>query len=103
VARLRTEVIAHNVANVNTPGHQCLQVQFEDALARALDRGDAMRAAQLTPQVVEGGGGTLRADGNNVDIDLELGRLQKNSLLAELYTQLMSVRMAQYRSAIQGR
>ena len=55
------------------------------------------------PQVAPGSGGTVRADGNNVDIDMEIGRLQKNSMLFELYAQVLSVQLAQYRSAIQGR
>jgi flagellar basal-body rod protein FlgB len=102
-ACLRNEVIAQNVANVNTPGHECLTVQFEDALAQALASGDTAQAMHVTPVVVPGGGGTMRADGNNVDIDLELGRLQKNSLLFEFYAQVMSLEVGQYRSAIQGR
>src|SRR5438105_12261096 len=94
VASLRHEVIAHNVANVNTPGHQCLEVQFEDALARALSSGRTASPMQATPHVVPGTGGTMRADGNNVDIDMEIGRLQKNSLLFELYAQVLSVQVA---------
>lgn len=102
-ASLRNEVIAHNVANVNTPGHQCLTVQFEDAFAQAVASGDAKRAMQVTPEVVPGGGGTTRADGNNVDIDMEMNRLAKNSLLYEFCAQVMALQMSQQRSAIQGR
>ncbi len=98
---LRNEVIAHNIANVNTPGHQNLQVEFEEALTRALSSGGT-GPSSVTPRVVAGGGGTPRADGNNVDIDVEIGRMQKNSLLFELYAQIMAVQIAQYRSAIQG-
>lgn len=102
VAHLRQEVIAHNVANVNTPGHQCLEVRFEDALRQALTPGRGGHAGHVAPRVAPGVGGIERADGNNVDIDLEMGRLQKNSLLFELYSQVLSVQLAQYRSAIQG-
>jgi flagellar basal body rod protein FlgB len=55
------------------------------------------------PQVVLGAGGAERADGNNVDIDLEVGRLQKNSLYFRVYTQLLATQLAQFRSAIAGR
>jgi flagellar basal-body rod protein FlgB len=103
VACLRNEVIAHNVANVNTPGHQCLEVQFEDALAQALGASDSSQAAQVAPRVVTGGGGAMRADGNNVDIDLEMSRLHKNSLMFELYSQLLAMHISQHRSAVQGR
>jgi flagellar basal-body rod protein FlgB len=102
-ASLRNEVIAHNVANVNTPGHLCLTVQFEDAFAQALASGNGTRALQVTPQVVAGGGGVTRTDGNNVDIDLEMNKIAKNSLLYEFCAQVMAVQIAQQRSAIQGR
>jgi flagellar basal-body rod protein FlgB len=102
-ASVRSEVIANNVANVNTPGYQCLDVQFEAELARALGAGRAANMQQVTPKVVAGGGGAPRADGNNVDIDVEMGRLQKNNLMFELYAQLLSTHLAQHRSAIQGR
>jgi flagellar basal-body rod protein FlgB len=103
VASLRSEVIANNVANVNTPGYQCLDVQFECELTRALASGRPTTAQELAPTVVPGGGGTVRADGNDVDIDRQMGALQKNNLLFELYAQLLSVQIAQHRSAIQGR
>ena len=45
----------------------------------------------------------LHADGNNVDIDLEMGRLQKNTLLYRVYTQILAVQLGQMRSAIGGR
>lgn len=103
VASLRNKVIAQNVANVNTPGHQRLEVHFEEALARSLNAGDHHGATRLSAQVRPGAGGAERTDGNNVDIDQEMGRLQKNHILFQLYTQVLATQLAQYRSAIQGR
>jgi flagellar basal-body rod protein FlgB len=99
---LRHDVIAQNVANVNTPGYQTLEVSFEDTLEEAMAAGTEGTAAAPAPQVIVGTGGIERADGNNVDIDLEIARLQKNALFSKVYTQLLSGELAQFRSAIAG-
>jgi flagellar basal-body rod protein FlgB len=99
---LRHEVIAQNVANVNTPGYQTLEVSFEDALQEAMAAGTDGGASAPAPQVIQGKGGIERADGNNVDVDLEIARLQKNSLFYKVYTQLLAGELAQFRSAISG-
>jgi flagellar basal-body rod protein FlgB len=98
---LRLRVLAMNVANVNTPGYQRLDVDFEGSLQRQISQGG--QASTVRPRVVEGGGGVARADGNNVDIDREMGRLTKNALLHTLYAQLQSGNMARMRSALTGR
>jgi flagellar basal-body rod protein FlgB len=100
VSSLRGDVIAQNIANVNTPGYQAQEVRFEDELAKALGRGSISSA---DPKMLPTPGLSARNDGNNVDIDREMGDLTKNSLLFELYAQLMSTQISQYRSAITGR
>jgi flagellar basal-body rod protein FlgB len=103
-AVLRHQVIAQNVANVNTPGYHRLEVTFEDELGRLLQTGaDHGKPGQAHPQVVEATGGTMRADGNNVDIDNEMGDLDKNFMLFNVFSQIISSRIAQHRSAIAGR
>ncbi len=102
VATMRQNVIAQNVANVNTPGFTNLEVTFEDALKTALNSDSASQGADVTPEVVPGGGGVPRADGNNVDIDREMARLQKNNIYFQLYTQVMANDLAEFRAAIRG-
>jgi flagellar basal-body rod protein FlgB len=103
VATLRQDVIAQNVANVNTPGYSAQEVAFEDTLRNALTNGDASRFVAPKPEVINSVGGRTREDGNNVDVDLEMARLQKNALYFKLYTQILANDLAQYRSAITGR
>ena len=105
VAALRQDVIAQNVANVNTPNFQTLEVRFEDALQSAIAKSSSTAAAakSVRPEIVEGAGGTPREDGNNVDADVEMARLQKNALYAKVYSQLRANELAQFRSAITGR
>jgi flagellar basal-body rod protein FlgB len=101
-ASLRHQVVAQNMANVNTPGYHALDVSFEEAFKRSLAQGGETAAAGVSGKVVERKGGAERADGNNVDIDAELGRLQKNALLYNAYSQILASRIASMRSAISG-
>ena len=103
VAALRQDVTAQNVANVNTPGFRTLEVTFEDALKQQLTANAKPNLAEIHPEVVAGAGGMERFDGNNVDIDLEMARLQKNAIYFKVYTQILANELAQHRSAITGR
>jgi flagellar basal-body rod protein FlgB len=103
VATLRHKVIANNVANVNTPAYRQRAVAFEDAFNRAVDRGQLVAALRVAPRIVEGEGGAERADGNNVDVDQEVGALNKNSLLFRTYAQILASYLATQRTAITGR
>ena len=104
VSSMRHKVIAQNIANVNTPGHRRLEVSFEEELARRLTAdGDSRALRGLEPVIREVAGEPGRVDGNNVDIDAELGRLSKNTLLFNTYAQILSNRFRMMRSAITGR
>ena len=104
VATMRHRVIAQNVANVNTPGYRRMDVSFEDALARQLTSvGGQIDLSGIKPEIVQAPGGFDRLDGNNVDIDSEMGRLQKNTLLFGVYSQVLAAKMAAMRAAITGR
>ena len=102
-AQARHTVLAGNIANVNTPQYQRLDVSFEDAFSKQLAKGEENSALAIAPRVIEAGGGAERVDGNNVDVDEELGRLTKNTLLMSAVTQILASRIAAHRSAIAGR
>jgi flagellar basal-body rod protein FlgB len=97
---LRHRVISQNIANVNTPGYRRLAVEFEDDLAKAL-RASAT-PGHVRPHVVVSDG-PERADGNTVDIDNEMGALEKNSMLYQAALQIITHRVASQRAAIAGR
>ena len=101
-ASLRHQVVAQNMANVNTPGYHALDVSFEDAFAQRLAEGGETAATGVAGKVVERKGGAEGADGNNVDIDDELSRLQKNALVYNAYAQILATKIAEMRSAISG-
>lgn len=100
-AHLRHEVISNNLANVNTPGFHRQDVEFEDQLAEMIRTGDP-GALSLDARVFEEEGLPERADGNNVDVDREIGQLSKNALLYQTWTQILASKVATMRSAIGG-
>ena len=96
-ASMRQEVIAHNVANVNTPNYRKTNLEFEDMLAREIygDEPDGTLPMVRThdkhlpfkpsdfhaePTMVEDHTTIMRVDDNNVDIDIEMATLAKNQL-----------------------
>ncbi|MDI9508261.1 MAG: flagellar basal body rod protein FlgB [Bacillota bacterium] len=84
----RNEVIANNIANVDTPGYKRKDVQFESYLKGALT-GDGsldkrvanVRMDNLNAQVyTDHANLSYRMDGNNVDIDTESANLAENQI-----------------------
>jgi flagellar basal-body rod protein FlgB len=99
VSEMRHRVVSQNLANVNTPGYQRLKVDFEDALSKEILDGN-ITDVQIEPEIVEDKKLPARADGNNVDIDLEIGELQRNAMMYQTYSQLLASQFATMRLAI---
>lgn len=110
----RQRAIANNVANVDTPGFKGSDVVFEEQLQRALGRRQPIALATTDQGHVRersggepafaphelGSGGTIRNDGNNVDIDLEMVKLADTSIKFNATTRLVSARFALLQSII---
>ena len=90
---LRQRVIADNIANVNTPGFKKSSVAFESVLKKNLGTGriplnssdsrhfgDANSLDSINPSVVKENTTSMRADGNNVDVEQEMVRLAVNTV-----------------------
>jgi flagellar basal-body rod protein FlgB len=104
-AQLRQRVISQNLANVNTPGYQRLDVEFEEALAKEVkEQQESGRTgmSEVTAKIVVDESASVRADGNNVDVDRELGQLNKNAMLFQMYSQLLQSQFASMRRAIEA-
>ncbi len=102
VASLRHRAIAQNIANVNTPGYTRVDVSFDRALERALARGEPAALTKATGRVVEDASGPERADGNNVDINTEMGQLDRNTLIYRTFAQVLAFRLATLRAVVTG-
>jgi flagellar basal-body rod protein FlgB len=103
VANLRHKVLAQNVANVNTSGYRRLDVQFDEALANQLAKHGPRTRENVSPEIIEDNTSPARLDGNNVTIDSEMMRINKNTLLNNTYLQILATKMAMMRRATEGR
>lgn len=95
-ASLRHQVVSDNIANVNTPGFKRSEVVFEQLLAEKLQAPDESKLqvvrthakhlpmplpdTPVTPVIERIDTTTMRADGNNVDIDAEMAAMAKNTI-----------------------
>jgi flagellar basal-body rod protein FlgB len=102
-ASLRHQVVSHNLANLNTPGYRRLEVDFETQLTQLIGKaGSSGEVPDVSPVVKETEGASARLDGNTVDLDREVGELQRNSMLFQTYTQLLQARIGLMRRAMEG-
>ncbi|WP_175517357.1 flagellar basal body rod protein FlgB [Planctomicrobium piriforme] len=100
-SELRQRVISHNLANVNTPGFKRLDVIFEETLAEQVRKGDLTTPAPAAQVRVEQGL-PARADGNTVDVDREVSQLNRNAMLFQTYSQLLTAQFDLMRRATRG-
>jgi len=94
-AMLRARVMANNIANVNTPGFQRVEVKFEEELRQALDRTrlqgtrtsekhmkiGRLNLSDVRPQAYKPYDPTLPSGVNNVDIDTEMAKLAETQIV----------------------
>jgi flagellar basal-body rod protein FlgB len=100
----RQTVLANNLANVNTPGFKRSDVSFQGALADALQSsGGDPSVVDATPfQTTTDSSTSMRADGNNVDVDSESANLAKNQLLFDSVMAIDTKRLHTMDTAITG-
>jgi flagellar basal-body rod protein FlgB len=115
-AWLRNEVLAHNIANVDTPIYNRKDVDFESYLRGALDSGlddvivhrrhqfrigSAQDVSSVKAKVTEDYNTlAMRIDGNNVDIDEEMAQMAQNTIKYNVVTQNINGKFAKLRHAI---
>ncbi len=116
-ASLTHDAIASNVVNSQTPNYHRVDVSFKEALAEA--SGDPATSDELTlatdnvadfgqgttstfsPTVTTDENSTVRADGNNVDIDQEMAKMSMNADYGSTSAQFLKNQYAMYRQVIQ--
>jgi flagellar basal-body rod protein FlgB len=103
---LRHEAIASNIANVETPNYKRLDVSpsFESQLSQAVASRDAGQIAGLQPELaVDSQSISGRSDGNTVQLETEMLKLNQNMVEHSLETQLVSNQLMRMRLAITGK
>lgn len=99
----RHRIIANNIANVNTPGFKRNDLDFMAQLRASLsDSGDTESLKMLEGKVVSPDDTPIRRDGNNVDLNMELSNMAKNSIMYNMYAEMLKGRYNKLRDALQG-
>lgn len=111
----RHNVTAANIANAETPGYKAKVMDFEDALARAIDLEGWTKDTATDPEHFAIGPGAIsraRADiydnpdvnvsndGNTVDMEREMATLQENSILYKAALSLINKKLGAIRYAV---
>ena len=105
-SQVRHKLYAGNIANIETPGYKRMDIDpgFEENLLRAVygkefDRVDKMRIRTWRDFETK----SHRADGNNVQLNDELMRINENAMQYEFLTQYTSGNIKALNKAIRGR
>ncbi len=116
-ASVRQSALSDNIANINTPGYQRKDVSFDSVLQQASSGSSGMplglatdaegqitsasgSGADGSPQITTDGSGAMRLDGNNVDTDVEMGRMAKNEIYYQGLAQITAQQFSDLRTAI---
>jgi flagellar basal-body rod protein FlgB len=87
----RNQALSANIANAETPQYRAIDVSFGNELEKAFEAQsgslvqtspghiDTQSAQGDSSKLVPDLSGPTKPDGNNVDIDLQMGRLAQNS------------------------
>jgi len=93
----RQQLIASNIANVDTPGYHTRDINFQSAMQQATDEDNDV---QLMPASSEVEGLPERPDGNNVNIDRESLLLGEAQLQYQMGVQLIKAEFHRLLTAI---
>jgi flagellar basal-body rod protein FlgB len=111
---LKHNLISSNIANAETPGYHAKKIDFEEALARALDidgvRGmstshgshfsvGAGSVEKARPDIYENPEGAINNDGNTVDLEREMSALAENTVMYKAALALINKKLAALRYA----
>ena len=97
----RHEMLAANVANADTPGFRAHDLDFKKALGEAFTA--ALEQREAAPaNVMEDDTMPAKADGNTVDLDLEMTKLGANGGRYVALAKILGKRITMLRQAIEG-
>lgn len=101
-ASLRHQVIARNIANIDTPGYRPMDVDFSEELRLASETGEAPATVVRTTVAADRSVGAGRYDGNAVDLDRQMAKMAENALWHNTMIQILNSRMNLLRTVIRG-
>jgi flagellar basal-body rod protein FlgB len=112
---LRAKAISQNLANIQTPGYERKEVNFEEQLQNALraklaaaqdqnghmPAGKGIDLTKIQPFIYEPKDPTLPGEINNVDVDMEASKMAENQIYYSFLTKFVG--FDKLMSAISGR
>jgi len=100
---VRQKAIASNVANLETPGYRSVDVRFEELLDKAMDNSGTMDLQDIQAELYEPGSTPIQSNGNDVSLEVEIGKLVRNTLRQKTYVRLLQTQYRQMSLAIDVR
>ncbi len=97
---LRQKAIANNIANLETPGYRRIDVEFKELLVKALDSSGEAELSQIEPKIYQPNTTPVRSNGNDVNLETEVGEMVKNTLRHKAYVRLLNKKYNQMELAI---
>ena len=97
---LRQKAISGNVANLETPGYRRVDVNFEEALSKALDSDGNFDPDKLKTELYQPNQTPLKSNGNDVTMEYEVGEMVKNSLRHTTYLRVLNKKFKQIELAM---
>ncbi len=86
---LRQKTIANNIANLQTPGYRRGDVKFEELLAKEMDSQGNVDVSKVEAVVYQPRNTPVKANGNDVNLEIEVGEMVKNSLRHKTLARLL--------------
>ncbi len=100
------EIIAANVANLDTPGYTRKELDFAMVLKDYLGKHLEIGLAVTNPGHISGPkptlSGMVRDTGREVDLDQEMVLMSKNQITYQASIQMLNKKLEQLRSAMEG-
>ena len=108
----RQQIVASNVANIDTPGYRTLDISFYATMQELLSQGSfplrvtlpehkvGWNLAPPPAQAYEVQGLPFRADRNNIDLDREMMKLSQTSFGYSMMAQLLRAKFHTLASSI---
>jgi len=100
---LRQKVIGSNIANLETPGYRRSDVNFAEALDNAMSKTGDVNIDSVETEIFQPKTTTVLENGNDVNLNVEVGEMVKNTLRHKAYVRILQKKYMQIDLAINVR
>ncbi|NQY21051.1 MAG: flagellar basal body rod protein FlgB [Campylobacteraceae bacterium] len=111
----KQKIISSNIANINTPGYKTKELIFQNELEKVNKNDlklkvtnakhiafDSLNIKQMGPLLREVDGLEEQNDGNNVNLDSQMGEMSKNQMIFSALQQSIKIDSRLLRSVIEA-